>query len=194
MDVPLSAETLASAAQSVVSGFVGLMGIENCWHLYITLVPLEGLLRLLFLVDDCDEPLVSALPPASFSSSSELSSSHGPGFARLNRRDGIVSEGSEELVKKGQAGDEKQPKCCPAVGEKYHGFCQLSVASCSCVVTECVGKREKCRCPSGGKQCHSRVVTCACVFQSLCSAFSSFEEEVGLTLSVACINFACRLP
>ncbi|XP_042775657.1 contactin-associated protein-like 4 isoform X2 [Panthera leo] len=37
---------------------------------------------------DCDEPLVSALSPASFSSSSELSSSHGPGFARLNRRDG----------------------------------------------------------------------------------------------------------
>ncbi|KAF6078467.1 hypothetical protein HJG60_009265 [Phyllostomus discolor] len=37
---------------------------------------------------DCDEPLVSALSQASFSSSSELSSSHGPGFARLNRRDG----------------------------------------------------------------------------------------------------------
>nr|XP_004659657.1 contactin-associated protein-like 4 isoform X1 [Jaculus jaculus] len=37
---------------------------------------------------DCDDPLVSALPTASFSSSSELSSSHGPGFARLNRRDG----------------------------------------------------------------------------------------------------------
>ncbi|KAM6176573.1 contactin-associated protein-like 4 isoform 6-T6 [Erethizon dorsatum] len=37
---------------------------------------------------DCDDPLVSALPQASFSSSSELSSSHGPGFARLNRRDG----------------------------------------------------------------------------------------------------------
>uniref|UniRef100_A0A673UCQ4 Contactin associated protein family member 4 n=1 Tax=Suricata suricatta TaxID=37032 RepID=A0A673UCQ4_SURSU len=37
---------------------------------------------------DCDEPLVSTLSPASFSSSSELSSSHGPGFARLNRRDG----------------------------------------------------------------------------------------------------------
>ncbi|XP_049642287.1 contactin-associated protein-like 4 [Suncus etruscus] len=36
----------------------------------------------------CDEPLVSALPQASFSSSSELSSSHAPGFARLNRRDG----------------------------------------------------------------------------------------------------------
>ncbi|XP_014641007.1 PREDICTED: contactin-associated protein-like 3B [Ceratotherium simum simum] len=37
---------------------------------------------------NCDEPLVSALPPSSFSSSSELSSSHSPGFARLNRRDG----------------------------------------------------------------------------------------------------------
>ncbi|XP_037654242.1 contactin-associated protein-like 3 [Choloepus didactylus] len=37
---------------------------------------------------NCDEPLVSTLPGASFSSSSELSSSHGPGFARLNRRDG----------------------------------------------------------------------------------------------------------
>uniref|UniRef100_A0A2K6G7E9 Contactin associated protein family member 4 n=1 Tax=Propithecus coquereli TaxID=379532 RepID=A0A2K6G7E9_PROCO len=40
------------------------------------------------LADDCDDPLVSALPQSSFSSSSELSSSHGPGFARLNRRDG----------------------------------------------------------------------------------------------------------
>ncbi|XP_023384320.1 contactin-associated protein-like 4 isoform X5 [Pteropus vampyrus] len=37
---------------------------------------------------DCDEPLVSALSQASFSSSSEFSSSHGPGFARLNRREG----------------------------------------------------------------------------------------------------------
>nr|XP_045361134.1 contactin-associated protein-like 4 isoform X6 [Camelus bactrianus] len=37
---------------------------------------------------NCDDPLVSALSQASFSSSSELSSSHGPGFARLNRRDG----------------------------------------------------------------------------------------------------------
>ncbi|XP_030884385.1 contactin-associated protein-like 4 [Leptonychotes weddellii] len=37
---------------------------------------------------DCDEPLVSSLSQASFSSSSELSSSHGAGFARLNRRDG----------------------------------------------------------------------------------------------------------
>uniref|UniRef100_A0A2K5Q6V9 Contactin associated protein family member 4 n=1 Tax=Cebus imitator TaxID=2715852 RepID=A0A2K5Q6V9_CEBIM len=43
---------------------------------------------LFLLVDDCDDPLVSALPQTSFSSSSELSSSHGPGFARLNRRDG----------------------------------------------------------------------------------------------------------
>uniref|UniRef100_A0A2K6L1E9 Contactin associated protein like 3 n=1 Tax=Rhinopithecus bieti TaxID=61621 RepID=A0A2K6L1E9_RHIBE len=37
---------------------------------------------------DCDAPLASALPRPSFSSSSELSSSHGPGFSRLNRRDG----------------------------------------------------------------------------------------------------------
>uniref|UniRef100_A0A8C5VRK9 Contactin associated protein family member 4 n=1 Tax=Microcebus murinus TaxID=30608 RepID=A0A8C5VRK9_MICMU len=37
---------------------------------------------------DCDDPLVPALPQSSFSSSSELSNSHGPGFARLNRRDG----------------------------------------------------------------------------------------------------------
>ncbi|XP_064142411.1 contactin-associated protein-like 4 isoform X2 [Loxodonta africana] len=39
------------------------------------------------LTDSCEEPLLSALPPSSFSSSSELSSSHSPGFARLNRRD-----------------------------------------------------------------------------------------------------------
>uniref|UniRef100_A0A8C7BKF3 Contactin-associated protein-like 4 n=1 Tax=Neovison vison TaxID=452646 RepID=A0A8C7BKF3_NEOVI len=37
---------------------------------------------------DCDQPLASALPASAFSGSSELSSSHGPGFARLNRRDG----------------------------------------------------------------------------------------------------------
>uniref|UniRef100_A0A8D2DB27 Contactin-associated protein-like 3 n=1 Tax=Sciurus vulgaris TaxID=55149 RepID=A0A8D2DB27_SCIVU len=37
---------------------------------------------------NCDAPLASALSRASFSSSSELSSSHGPGFASLNRRDG----------------------------------------------------------------------------------------------------------
>ncbi|XP_074669083.1 contactin-associated protein-like 4 [Strix aluco] len=37
---------------------------------------------------NCDGQLVSALPQSSFSSSSELSSSHSPGFARLNRREG----------------------------------------------------------------------------------------------------------
>ncbi|XP_073084940.1 contactin-associated protein-like 3 isoform X6 [Manis javanica] len=37
---------------------------------------------------NCDAPLASSLPRASFSSSSELSGSHGPGFANLNRRDG----------------------------------------------------------------------------------------------------------
>ncbi|XP_030607295.1 contactin-associated protein-like 4 isoform X2 [Archocentrus centrarchus] len=36
----------------------------------------------------CDSPLVSNLPPSSFKSSSQLSSSHAPGFAKLNRRDG----------------------------------------------------------------------------------------------------------
>ncbi|XP_056149646.1 contactin-associated protein-like 4 [Lampris incognitus] len=36
----------------------------------------------------CDSPLVSNLSPSSFRSSSQLSSSHGPGFAKLNRREG----------------------------------------------------------------------------------------------------------
>ncbi|XP_040027398.2 contactin-associated protein-like 4 isoform X2 [Gasterosteus aculeatus] len=36
----------------------------------------------------CDGPLVSNLPPASFRSSSQLSGSHAPSFAKLNRRDG----------------------------------------------------------------------------------------------------------
>lgn len=40
------------------------------------------------LTDNCDDQLVTALPQSSFSCSSELSSSHSPGFARLNRRDG----------------------------------------------------------------------------------------------------------
>ncbi|XP_064901859.1 contactin-associated protein-like 4 isoform X3 [Columba livia] len=61
----------------------------------------EIFLKLLFLISvhnwhttvagnkyNCDDQLVSALPQSSFSSSSELSSSHSPGFARLNRREG----------------------------------------------------------------------------------------------------------
>ncbi|NWW29359.1 CNTP4 protein, partial [Falcunculus frontatus] len=61
----------------------------------------EIFLKLLFLLSvhhrhtavagnkyNCDGQLVSALPQSSFSSSSELSSSHSPGFARLNRREG----------------------------------------------------------------------------------------------------------
>ncbi|MGH0124079.1 UNVERIFIED_CONTAM: hypothetical protein FKN15_023636 [Acipenser sinensis] len=39
--------------------------------------------------DNCDDPLVSALPQTSFQSSSELSSSHSPRFAKLNRREGF---------------------------------------------------------------------------------------------------------
>ncbi|GCC26336.1 hypothetical protein chiPu_0004752 [Chiloscyllium punctatum] len=38
--------------------------------------------------DNCDNQLVSDLPQSAFSSSSVLSSSHNPGFAKLNRRDG----------------------------------------------------------------------------------------------------------
>ncbi|KAM9762601.1 contactin-associated protein-like 4 [Menidia menidia] len=36
----------------------------------------------------CDNPLLSSLPPSSFRSSSQLSSSHGPVFAKVNRREG----------------------------------------------------------------------------------------------------------
>ncbi|KAK2822855.1 hypothetical protein Q5P01_022920 [Channa striata] len=38
--------------------------------------------------DVCDSALVSNLPPSSFRSSSQLSGSHAPGFAKLNRREG----------------------------------------------------------------------------------------------------------
>ncbi|KAM9213684.1 contactin-associated protein-like 4 [Leptosomus discolor] len=61
----------------------------------------EIFLKLLFLLSvntwhttvagdkyNCDDQMVSALPQSSFSGSSELSSSHSPGFARLNRREG----------------------------------------------------------------------------------------------------------
>nr|XP_033803133.1 contactin-associated protein-like 5 isoform X2 [Geotrypetes seraphini] len=39
--------------------------------------------------DNCDDPLVSSLPPAAFDSSSELPGAHSPSFAKLNRRDGV---------------------------------------------------------------------------------------------------------
>uniref|UniRef100_A0A3Q3JUE1 F5/8 type C domain-containing protein n=1 Tax=Monopterus albus TaxID=43700 RepID=A0A3Q3JUE1_MONAL len=52
----------------------------------------EGLLSSKYLDSPvkclCDGPLVSNLPPTSFRSSSHLSSSHAPGFAKLNRREG----------------------------------------------------------------------------------------------------------
>ncbi|KAM7013137.1 contactin-associated protein-like 4 [Tautogolabrus adspersus] len=38
--------------------------------------------------DVCDSPLVTNLPPSSFRSSSQLTSSHGPVFAKVNRREG----------------------------------------------------------------------------------------------------------
>uniref|UniRef100_A0A8D2JBE3 Contactin associated protein family member 4 n=1 Tax=Varanus komodoensis TaxID=61221 RepID=A0A8D2JBE3_VARKO len=54
----------------------------------ILIITLMHAHKILHLEYNCDDPLVSALPQSSFSSSSELSSSHSPGFARLNRRDG----------------------------------------------------------------------------------------------------------
>ncbi|CAJ1067041.1 contactin-associated protein-like 4 [Xyrichtys novacula] len=42
----------------------------------------------LFFTEVCHNPLVHGLLPSSFRSSSQLSGSHGPGFAKLNRRDG----------------------------------------------------------------------------------------------------------
>uniref|UniRef100_A0A3Q3M7H4 Contactin-associated protein-like 4 n=1 Tax=Mastacembelus armatus TaxID=205130 RepID=A0A3Q3M7H4_9TELE len=41
-----------------------------------------------WLTEVCDNPLVSSLPPSSFRSSSQLSTSHGPVFAKVNRREG----------------------------------------------------------------------------------------------------------
>lgn len=41
-----------------------------------------------FSAEVCDRQLVASLPQSSFRSSSQLSSSHAPGFAKLNRRDG----------------------------------------------------------------------------------------------------------
>uniref|UniRef100_A0A8C6YMH3 F5/8 type C domain-containing protein n=1 Tax=Nothoprocta perdicaria TaxID=30464 RepID=A0A8C6YMH3_NOTPE len=38
--------------------------------------------------EKCDEPLVSALPHSSFSSSSSMTSSYVPGYAKLNKRGG----------------------------------------------------------------------------------------------------------
>lgn len=40
--------------------------------------------------EKCDEPLVSALPHSSFSSSSSMTSSYVPGYAKLNKRGGKV--------------------------------------------------------------------------------------------------------
>ncbi|KAJ6665609.1 hypothetical protein lerEdw1_003452 [Lerista edwardsae] len=42
--------------------------------------------------DNCEEPLAFSLPATAFDSSSELSSSHSPSFAKLNRRDGKITD------------------------------------------------------------------------------------------------------
>ncbi|XP_061835035.1 contactin-associated protein-like 4 [Nerophis lumbriciformis] len=65
------------------------MGAELRRTVWI-LVPvlLVSLSRGTFGEDVCDSALVSNLPPSAFRSSSQLSSSHAPVFAKLNRRDG----------------------------------------------------------------------------------------------------------
>uniref|UniRef100_A0A6Q2XIL3 Contactin associated protein like 3 n=1 Tax=Esox lucius TaxID=8010 RepID=A0A6Q2XIL3_ESOLU len=52
--------------------------------LFTVYAPQLGVLSLY----SCDSPLVSNLPQSSFRSSTQLSGSHGPGFAKVNRRDG----------------------------------------------------------------------------------------------------------
>uniref|UniRef100_A0AAQ4NPK1 Contactin associated protein like 3 n=1 Tax=Gasterosteus aculeatus aculeatus TaxID=481459 RepID=A0AAQ4NPK1_GASAC len=57
----------------------------------IKLSTLDGILlstNPLFISQACDSPLVGSLPPPSFRSSSQLTSSHGPVFAKVNRREG----------------------------------------------------------------------------------------------------------
>ncbi|KAL4617566.1 contactin-associated protein-like 5, partial [Arapaima gigas] len=49
--------------------------------------------------ENCDDQLVSALPQASFRSSSQFSNSHSPGFAKLNRRDGAGGWSPQESNK-----------------------------------------------------------------------------------------------
>lgn len=55
------------------------------------------------MTEVCDSALVSTLPPSSFRSSSQLSSSHAPGFAKLNRREGEGRVPSTNLTPRGRA-------------------------------------------------------------------------------------------
>lgn len=50
-----------------------------------------------WLTEACDSPLVTNLPPSSFRSSSQLTSSHGPVFAKVNRREGEESSSLSNL-------------------------------------------------------------------------------------------------
>ncbi|XP_069790956.1 contactin-associated protein-like 5 isoform X2 [Narcine bancroftii] len=63
--------------------------VSNCF-LALSLSSIISLWGLLSTArsHDCDDHLVSDLPQLVFDSTSELSSSHNPGFAKLNRRDG----------------------------------------------------------------------------------------------------------
>uniref|UniRef100_A0A8I3ZYS0 Contactin associated protein 2 n=1 Tax=Callithrix jacchus TaxID=9483 RepID=A0A8I3ZYS0_CALJA len=49
---------------------------------------IESLSLCLLFLEKCDEPLVSGLPHVSFSSSSSMSGSYSPGYAKINKRGG----------------------------------------------------------------------------------------------------------
>ncbi|KAF7659846.1 hypothetical protein LDENG_00291450 [Lucifuga dentata] len=61
---------------------------KKVWGITAQVVLLLFSLRRATGEEVCDNPLVSNLQPSSFRSSSQLSSSHGAGFAKLNRREG----------------------------------------------------------------------------------------------------------
>uniref|UniRef100_A0AAX7UYK4 Contactin associated protein like 3 n=1 Tax=Astatotilapia calliptera TaxID=8154 RepID=A0AAX7UYK4_ASTCA len=59
-----------------------------CFTFYIAKIAVPCCLSTIKMMKVKANPLVSNLPPSSFRSSSQLSGSHGPGFAKLNRREG----------------------------------------------------------------------------------------------------------
>ncbi|KAM4730174.1 contactin-associated protein-like 4 [Anableps anableps] len=61
---------------------------ERVWRTITQLILMLFSLCVDIKTETCHSPLVSSLSPSSFKSSSQLSNSHGPGFAKLNRREG----------------------------------------------------------------------------------------------------------
>uniref|UniRef100_A0A8C7S835 Contactin associated protein like 3 n=1 Tax=Oncorhynchus mykiss TaxID=8022 RepID=A0A8C7S835_ONCMY len=72
--------------------FVKVLEHNNviCTLVILVIISITSMVSLVrsIAADSCDGPLVSSLPQSSFRSSSQLSNSHGPGFAKVNRRDG----------------------------------------------------------------------------------------------------------